>query len=214
MQSGFKTGLLLCQAVLFYKMREKDKILLIGGGGHCESVIDVIERAGIYEIEGIIDIKEKPGEFLLGYPYIGTDSEISMFKDKVKAYHISVGQIGISDKRSFLFNLVIAEGGEFPVIVSPNAYVSKHAQIGEGSIIMHHAIVNAGATIGKNCIINTKSLIEHDAVIGDHCHIATGAIINGGVHIGERSFIGSGVVSKQNSIVPDGSFIKANSIIK
>jgi sugar O-acyltransferase (sialic acid O-acetyltransferase NeuD family) len=168
----------------------------------------------LYEIEGIIDIKEKVGKNILGYPIVGSDNDISLFKDKVNSYHITVGQPGVSDKRSTLFDMIKADGREFPVIVSPLAYVSKHAQIGEGSVIMHHSVVNAGAVIGKNCIINSKALIEHDAVIEDHCHIATGAIINGGVHVGKGSFIGSGAVSKQNSIVPGDSFIKANSIIK
>ena len=36
----------------------KEKIVLIGGGGHCHSVIDVIEQENKYEIIGIIDTKE------------------------------------------------------------------------------------------------------------------------------------------------------------
>lgn len=192
----------------------KEKILLIGGGSHCKSVIDVIEQANIFEIVGIIDVQEKVGENIFGYPILGTDDEVSLFKNDVDAFHISLGQIGLSDKRANLFNILKEQGLKFPIILSPSAYVSKHAYIGEGTIIMHHAMVNAGATIGQNCIINTKSLIEHDAKIGDHCHIATGVIINGGVEVGQDSFIGTGAVSKQNSIVPTGSFIKANSIIK
>lgn len=193
---------------------DKKRILLVGGGSHCKSVIDVIEQADTYEIVGIMNLQEKVGEYILGYPILGTDEQLSLFQNEVDAYHISVGQIGLSDKRASLFNIIKEQGGKCPIILSPLAYVSKHASIGEGTVIMHHAIVNAGATIGRNCIINSKSLIEHDAIIGDHCHIATGAIINGGVNIGRDSFIGSGAVSKQNSTVLSGSFIKANSIIK
>lgn len=192
----------------------KEKILLIGGGGHCKSVIDVIEQTNIFEIVGIIDVKKKVGDMILGYPIIGTDAEIDSLQISIDAYHISIGMISLSDKRAKLFNTLINSGLKFPVIQSPYAYVSKHARIGEGTVIMHHAIVNAGAVVGENCIINTKSLIEHDAVVGDHCHIATGAIINGGVSVGEGSFVGSGAVSKQGSIIPAGTFIKANSIIK
>ncbi len=36
----------------------KEKIVLIGGGGHCRSAIDVIELTNKYEIIGIVDIKE------------------------------------------------------------------------------------------------------------------------------------------------------------
>ena len=33
------------------------EILLIGGGGHCKSVIDVIEHEGEFQIIGIIETK-------------------------------------------------------------------------------------------------------------------------------------------------------------
>lgn len=192
----------------------KPRILLIGGGSHCKSVIDVIEQEDKYDIGGIIDVQEKLGEQLLGYPIIGTDNDLFLLKKDFDVFHVSMGKIGRSEKRSYLFNLLNEKGFRFPIIISPTAYISKHAYINEGTIIMHHAVVNADAHIGRNCIINTKALIEHDAVIGDHCHIATGAIINGGVEVGSESFIGTGAVSKQFSTVPFGSFIKANSIIK
>lgn len=192
----------------------KPKILLIGGGSHCKSVIDVIEQEDKLDIGGIIDVQEKIGEKLLGYPIIGTDDDLLSLKDDFDVFHMSMGKIGASEKRNYLFNFLTGKGFDFPIIISPSAYVSKHAFINQGTVIMHHAVVNADAHIGRNCIINTKVLIEHDAIIGDHCHIATGAIINGGVQVGSESFIGSGAVSKQFSIIPFGSFIKANSIIK
>ena len=44
-------------------MSNKRPILLIGGGGHCASVIDVIESQGIYKIMGIVDKKSFIGKF-------------------------------------------------------------------------------------------------------------------------------------------------------
>ena len=41
----------------------KEKIVLIGGGGHCHSVIDVIEQTNKYEIIGIVDTKENIEHF-------------------------------------------------------------------------------------------------------------------------------------------------------
>ena len=51
------------------------KIILVGGGGHCKSVIDVAESAG-YSIGGILDIPELVGSTVLGYPVIGTDDNM------------------------------------------------------------------------------------------------------------------------------------------
>ena len=192
----------------------KQSIILIGGGGHCKSCIDVIEATDQFVIKGILDITQKLGEKILGYPIIGTNNDIQKWVNEKACFLITVGDIGNPTKRIELFNLVTSQGGLFPIIISPTAYLSKSASIGTGTIIMHHAMINASAVVGANCIVNTKALIEHDAIIGDHCHISTGAIVNGGTNIGARSFFGSGAVSKQYISIPDDSFIKANSIVK
>lgn len=193
---------------------KKKSIILIGGGGHCKSCIDVIEQEGHFTIEGIIDLPEKKGEKILGYPVIGNDDDIENLISSNMYFLITLGQIKTAQHRKELFTLLKTKGANLPVIISTKAYVSKHATIDEGTIIMHHALVNANAKIGKNCIINTKALVEHDVEIGNHCHISTGATVNGHVKIGAESFIGSGAVTKENIKIEAKSFIKANSIVK
>lgn len=192
----------------------KPKLILIGGGGHCKSCIDVIEQEGRFEIEGILDIPEKVGMKTLGYPIIGTDLDIERLASKIDYFFITIGQVESPEIRVIKYDKLKKLHLKIPVIISPHAYVSRFSTIGEGTIIMHFAQVNADAKIGVNCIINSKALIEHDAHIGDHCHVSTGTIINGGVTLGDRSFFGSGAVSKNNIIIPPDSFIKANSLIK
>ena len=58
------------------------EIILIGGGGHCKSVIDVIEQESKYKIAGIIDKKELIGKDVLGYKIIGSDDDLADLKDK------------------------------------------------------------------------------------------------------------------------------------
>jgi sugar O-acyltransferase (sialic acid O-acetyltransferase NeuD family) len=192
----------------------KPQIILIGGGGHCKSCIDVIEMQDKFRIVGILDISENIGNKVLGYPIIGNDNDIDELSKSNIHFLITLGQIHDYSKRIAIYEKLAHFDVDLPVIVSPNAYVSKHAKIGRGTIIMHFAIINADAEIGENCIINNRALIEHDATIGNHCHISTGAIVNGGVNIGNNSFYGSGAVSKEYSVLPENSFIKANTIVK
>jgi len=191
----------------------KEKIILIGGGGHCKSCIDVIEQEGRFTIAGIVAVPEKKQHNVLGYPVIGADADLEELIKTFPNVLITLGQIKSPNRRMELFNMLKQMGARFPVIKSPLAYVSPHAQAAEGTIVMHHALINAGARVGRNCIINTKALVEHDAVIEDHCHISTGAVVNGGVTIGSGSFFGSGAVSKEYTSIPANSFIKANSLI-
>jgi sugar O-acyltransferase (sialic acid O-acetyltransferase NeuD family) len=191
-----------------------DKILLIGAGGHARSCIDVLEEENQFEIAGLIEKGESISNESLGYPVIGTDDDLKVLRQQYKNALITVGQIKIPKIRIKLYQLLKELDFTLPVIVSSQAYVSKHAQIGEGSIIMHGVIINANAKIGNNCIINNRALIEHDAIIGNHSHIATGAIVNGGVSVGSESFIGSGVVTKQYISIGNNCSVGAGVTLK
>ncbi|MBW2660862.1 MAG: NeuD/PglB/VioB family sugar acetyltransferase, partial [Deltaproteobacteria bacterium] len=167
------------------------------GGGHCKSCVDVIEQEGKYRIAGIVDLPEKLHQKVLGYEVIATDDDLPRLVNEYENFLITLGQIKSPDKRIRIFQILKESEAKLPVIISPIAYVSKHAKIGAGTIIMHHALINAGAKIGSNCIINSKALIEHDAIVGDHCHIATGAVINGGTVISAKTFVGSNAMAKE-----------------
>lgn len=192
---------------------KKQPIILVGGGGHCISCIDVVEQTGLYDIIGIIDQPDKKGDKVLSYEVIGNDDDIPMFIKSCPNFLITVGQIKSAALRNKLYNIIKKAGGHLPVIVSPMAYVSQHACIAEGSIVMHHAIVNAGAQLGSCCIINTKSLIEHEVEIGDFSHVSTGACINGQVSIGEHCFVGSNAVIVNNISIGDFVVISAGALV-
>jgi sugar O-acyltransferase (sialic acid O-acetyltransferase NeuD family) len=163
----------------------------MGAGGHARACIDIIELEGRFSVAGLVGRPDELGARVLGYPVLGTDAELPLLMQEYTHALITIGQIKTAEPRIRLFNLLQNFGCTLPVIVSPRAYVSPHATLGVGTIVMHGAVVNAAAVVGRNCIINSQSLIEHDAVIGDHCHVATAAAINSGVHIGEGTFIGS-----------------------
>lgn len=189
-------------------------LIFIGGGGHCKSVMDAAKSAG-YSILGVLDVAENVGKAVLSTKIIGTDDDIPAYVDKAE-FVITVGFIKNPAVRIKLYKKVKAAGGKFATIIASTAYVSKYAEIGEGTVVLHQAFVNAGAKVGKNVILNTATNIEHDAVIGDHCHISTGTMVNGECKVGERCFIGSQSVLANcisvgdDIIVGAGSFVRKN----
>jgi sugar O-acyltransferase (sialic acid O-acetyltransferase NeuD family) len=190
----------------------KLQIILIGAGGHCRSCIDVIEQEGRFTVAGVIDRPDSGAASVLGYPVLGEDADLPGLRKQYAFALVAVGQLKSASVRIQLFERLKSIGFELPVILSPRAYVSKHAQVGAGTIVMHDALINAGASVGENCIINSKALIEHDATVGSHCHISTGAIVNGGVSVGSGTFFGSNAVSVHGVSIPEGSFIPAGSL--
>ncbi len=194
-------------------MTEQQPLLLIGAGGHARSVIDIIEQAGRYQIVGLIDQPSLKGKTCLGYPIIGSDMDLPDLLINCRNAFIAIGQIGGPGPRLRLHEELCRLHAAQPIIISPRSIVSRHASVGDGSLVGHAAIINAGARIGKNAIINTRALIEHDVHIGDHCHIATAAVVNGGTLIEDGCFIGSGAVLREGIHIGAGSFIGAGALV-
>ena len=121
---------------------------------------------------------------------IGTDEALRGLRKQCRNAIVGIGQIEPNTLRTRIFVTLQELNFELPSIISPYAYVSRHAEIGSGTIVMHGATVNAGASIGNNCIVNSHALVEHDVTVHDHCHISTGVILNGSAEVGEGSFVG------------------------
>ncbi len=187
-------------------------LILVGGGGHCKSVIEAAESAGL-AIRGILDLPSELGKTTLGYEVIGTDDDIPRYVAECD-FVVTLGFIKNPQLRNKLHNLVESAGGRLATVVASTAHVSRHATIGAGTVVLHGAMVNAGATIGKGCIINTLANVEHDAVVGDYCHISTGAMVNGDCRVGENTFLGSRCVMANATSIPANSVFAAGSLIR
>lgn len=185
----------------------KPELILIGAGGHARSCIDAIEEEGTFKIAGLVGLAQQVGTEYLGHKVIATDFELGFLAEKFEYAVIAIGQIATHEHRERLYDLALNAGFKLPTIISPSSYVSRHAKIGIGTLIMHGVIINAGASIGNNCIINTRAMLEHDSQLGNHCHVSTGAILNGSVTVGDGSFIGSGAVIKEGLTIGAGSIV-------
>ena len=187
-------------------------LILIGGGGHCKSVIEVAESTGC-QILGVLDVPEEVGKDVLAYKVIGTDDDIPSYVDKAE-FVITVGFIKNPAVRIKLFNKVKEAGGKLATLIASTAHVSQYATIGEGTVVMHQAFVIAGAQVGSNVILNTFTNIEHDAVIGDQCHISTGTMVNGDCKVGNNCFIGSQSVLANGVAIGDDIIVGAGSLVR
>lgn len=191
----------------------KTPLLLIGGGGHCAAVIDVIEAEGRFEIRGIVEATGSETTSVLGYPVIGTDEELPQLIAQTPHCLITVGQTHTAFVRKALFKKIKQHGGQLPNVISPLARVARSAQLGEGVVVMHYALVNSSAFVGNNCILNSRCLVEHHAIVGAHCHLSTGAILNGASEVGEECLVGSGAVILQGVSVGAQTLIGANATV-
>ena len=195
------------------------KLLLIGGGGHCHSVLDSVLTAKEYNQIGVV-VKDQDNyndlledSFVANY-LIGTDQDLSrIYEEGWREAFITLGSVGSTKGRRSLFSVIEMIGFVMPIVVDPSAVVSDRTEIAAGVYIGKHAVVNAGSKIGIGAIINTGAIIEHDCVIGDFAHVSPGATLCGQVIVGEDSHIGAGSVVRQGINIGRNALIGAGSVV-
>ena len=187
------------------------KLLLIGGGGHCHSVLDSILSLGAYNEIGIIDYVDSSYP---GIPVVGTDDDIPMLKKAgwTDAF-ITVGSVGNTELRRKLYAMVKGIGMKIPTIIDPSAIVSRKTELAGGIYIGKRAVINAGSSVGTCAIINTGVIIEHDCSIGDFSHVSPGTTVCGHVCIGNDSHVGAGSVVRQQISIGNSVLIGAGSVV-
>lgn len=188
------------------------KILLIGGGGHCRSVLDCLFRLRTYGEIGIVD--REPKAQVLGVPVVGTDDDLPrLFSQGWHNAVITIGSIGVPSRRRALYQELKKIGFRLPAVVDPSALVGFASEIGEGAFIGKRTVVNSGTRVGHCAIINTGTIVEHDCSIGAFTHIAPGCTLCGEVSVGENTHIGAGTVIRQQTPVGADSLVGAGSVI-
>ena len=139
--------------------------MLVVGGGHCVSCIDLIEQTKDYRIIGILEKNPDHIGNIFDYPVLGDDKLISDLIDENVKILVTIGQILNPKPRVHAFERARKFGAKFINVVSTTSYVSRRAKISEGTVV----IMVQSKFNGKdwfNCIINSQALVEHGSFIG------------------------------------------------
>jgi sugar O-acyltransferase (sialic acid O-acetyltransferase NeuD family) len=174
-----------------------EKLILIGAGGHSQSVLEVLlEHGQPYEVVGFIDDQYNEIGSLYGIPGVGALSSASeIFKSGVQNAVIAFGSNGARKELAERFKQF-----RYPTIISKHAHIGLSVTIGDGTVVMPGACLRIGVKVGQHSIINTNLCIDHECVIGDYVHIAPGCAISGKVTIDDGVFLGTGtcVIDRMN----------------
>ena len=190
------------------------KIVLIGGGGHCKSVLDTLLRNNEYDDIVIADYDITVGTRIFGCEVVGNDELLPelLHKGFADAF-ISVGSIKSTSLRRKLYAMACKVGFNIVNVIDKSAAISEYSKFGKGIFAGKNAIINADAVIGDCAIVNTGAIIEHECCVGDFAHISVGAKLCGNVSVGDDSMIGAGSTVIQGVTIGSGVVIGAGSTV-
>lgn len=169
------------------------RLAILGASGHGKVVADTAEVCGWTEILFFDDVW--PSLTSNGvWDVVGTGQD---FLEKAHEFDGVVVAIGNNAVRQSKLAALIRQGATLATLIHPFACVSRHANVGAGSVVFAGAVLNAGAYVGVGGILNTGCSVDHDCFLGDSVHISPGARLAGGVTIGQCSWVGIGACVKQ-----------------
>lgn len=184
----------------------KEKLVIVGAGGHAKSVVDCVDQEQ-YQIVGFIDQNKTGMHF--GFPIVGACVE-DVEEYRSCKFFVAIGDIA---PRKRWFEALRRYGVETINIIDKTAIISPSAKIGTGNFIGKRAIVNADVAIGDNNVINTGALVEHECTIGNHTHLSTYSVVNGNVIVGDGVFVGSCAVCIGQLTVGENTTVGAGSVV-
>lgn len=183
-------------------------IAILGGGGHGRVVADCAQACGFERVDLFDDdpSRTRAGPFVIA----GTGADLLVRHGDYDAVVVAIGNNGVRLER---YRAFAAVGAKMAILVHPHAAVSRHTQLGAGTVVFAGGVVNIGAELGEAVIVNTGATVDHDCVLGNGVHVAPGAHLAGGVVVGGGSWIGVGAVIREYVTIGNQVFIGAGAVV-
>ena len=166
----------------------KDKLMIIGAGGHGRVCADIATLAGYTEVAFLDDGAP------LGGAVKGRSADAARYFEEYDLF-VAVGNAAV---RHRLLAALTEQGATVATLVHPHASVAWDALLGVGTVVMAGAVVSTGARLADGAIVNTCASVDHDCTLGTCVHVAVGAHLCGTVTVGDGTWIGAGATVINN----------------
>lgn len=188
-------------------------LYIVGAGGLGREILNFIldmhaNFGPRWNIKGFLDDTANPlGSCACDYGVAGTIKDYMPKKDDVLI-------MGIADPQAKkkLAAMLKNRGASFETVIFPGAYIGRHCEIGEGSVLYAGCGMTVNVKVGVFATILGCG-IGHDTRIGDYCTISAFTHLMGRVHIGEGVFIGANAAIGPRIHVGDNAYICMGSMV-
>jgi sugar O-acyltransferase (sialic acid O-acetyltransferase NeuD family) len=170
------------------------RVVIIGCGAHGREVAEILRSqqrhsSAVQPIGFVDDDLALRGGIVDRLPVLG---DWAWFEGVDRAEVAVICASGFSDLRYQMGQRAHAIGLSFGNAISPLAYVSPEARIGDGVVVYPNGVAGRGSSIGNHAIINLGAMVSHDTQLGDYTTLNPGVNLAGNVAVGEGCYLGIG----------------------
>lgn len=191
-----------------------ERIVLIGGGGHCAVVLDAVRAGESFQPVGFVDVAERADSDVLGLPFVGTEADLPrLAAEGATGFIVTVGSTGDASLRERLHGAAVEAGLEPVTVLHPSAVISDSARVGRGTFVAALAHVGPRSVVGEGAIVNTHASVDHDCDVAPFVHMAPGAVLSGGVTVGQCAHIGAAAVVSHGVSVGERAVVGTGAVV-
>ena len=188
-------------------MPSPSNLIIVGAGGHALSVGDAALSAG-WTVVGFYSPDGTGPASILGPVLSSLDSlELSN-----TAFALGIGTNHVRETVARDISRRFAQT-EIVSVVHATAWVSPHATVHPGAVILAHTSVGPGSTVGRGALLNTGASLDHESSLSDYASLGPGALTGGNVSVGERTMIGIQAGILQGVTVGSDCVVGAHSLV-
>lgn len=204
---------------------EKKNLVIFGNSEFAEIAFEYFSLSDNYRVVAFCVHRDYlKSEIFLNLPLVPFEDIELYFSPRTHWFFAACVYTRLNRLRTQVYLDAKAKGFELASYISPHAFVSENAKLGEHVFIFENVVIQPGVQIGNNVVIWSGGLISHHSVISDNVFIAPGVAISGGVHLGDSCFVGIGATiihatkvgrdcflasrSHVVSNIPEDSFVK------
>lgn len=185
-----------------------DKKVILVGGFH--EIIELCEENKV-QITGIID-PHLTEQTYWGCPVLGKDEDAERLYDFYKEVPVLITP-DLPRIRFKLYNYYTQIGFKVASLISKDAYVSRSAKIGEGTIVQRGVHISSNVNVGKMVKLNTNANVMHDCQVKDYATVAPDAILLGKVIVNEASYIGANATLLPEIVIGENVIVGAGAVV-
>jgi sugar O-acyltransferase (sialic acid O-acetyltransferase NeuD family) len=208
-----------------YSVNRQERVLILGAGGGCNLVLDILTRSVKQRAVIILDNnKSLHNKTMMGVKVFGGFDLISEMWESGTFDSVISTIVKDNDERKEIFEDLNSRGILFTNIIDVTANIRSNVKMGVGNLIVSGCYLAPSLTIGDNNFLAAYTAIEHHSVVGSHCTFGPRFTASGKVSIGDSCKFGTGVFVEpfvkigNNVTVASGAIltghIPENSIVK
>jgi sugar O-acyltransferase (sialic acid O-acetyltransferase NeuD family) len=189
----------------------KTRLLIVGAGGNGQSVAEVAELSGLFNVVGFLDDSLSVGQKVLGAPVLGPVSSIASHRAVCGQAIVAIGNNAV---REVLMQQLTDAGFEIATVIHPRAFASSSALVNIGSAVMAGALVGTEARLGVGTIVNCGAVVDHHARVEDFGHLGVNACMAGRTLLGRCAWMQAGSALGYGVSVPAGTILQTGVALK